>query len=129
MMKTVVHRVKVFSSNCQGGNLAGVVPDARGLSAADMKRVAAGVGGSETAFIFPSGSGDLQIRWFSPTTEVRMCIHATIAAAGVLLRGALVRRRLITFKSLNGALLVRVDDGRVFVRVPRYQVLAVTTDA
>jgi predicted PhzF superfamily epimerase YddE/YHI9 len=69
-MKTVVYRVKAFSSSCDGGNLAGVVPDGRELSAADMQRVAASAGASETAFIVPSSHGDLPIRWFSPTTEV-----------------------------------------------------------
>jgi PhzF family phenazine biosynthesis protein len=121
-MKAVVYCVKVFSSNCDAGNLAGVVPDATGLSDADMKRVAAWVGASETAFVFPSSHADPAIRWFSPTTEVRMCVHATIAAAGVLLREALAGRRLIRFKSGSNSLLVRVAGSNLFVRVPGYRV-------
>ncbi|TFV85085.1 PhzF family phenazine biosynthesis protein [Microbacterium sp. dk485] len=60
-----------------GGNPAGVVLDADGLTDADMQRIAADVGFSETAFLRADGG----IRYFSPLAEVPFCGHATIATA------------------------------------------------
>ncbi len=63
-----------------GGNPAGVVLDADGLTDADMQRIAADVGFSETAFLHADGG----IRYFSPVAEVPFCGHATIATAVAL---------------------------------------------
>jgi PhzF family phenazine biosynthesis protein len=63
-----------------GGNPAGVVLDADGLAHAQMQRIAADVGFSETAFLAAGG----RIRFFSPLAEVPFCGHATLASAVVL---------------------------------------------
>jgi len=70
-------RYAAFTTEPTGGNPAGVVLDATGLDADTMQRVAARVGYSETAFLFP----DLSVRYFSPLAEVPFCGHATIATA------------------------------------------------
>lgn len=70
-----------FSSDPAGGNPAGVVLDATGASDAEMQRTAAGVGYSETAFLFPGAGPRLPVRYFSPLAEVPFCGHATIATA------------------------------------------------
>jgi PhzF family phenazine biosynthesis protein len=76
---TEVLRYAAFSDDPAGGNPAGVVLDARGLSEEQMRAIAADVGYSETAFI-TGGEGDtLSIRYFSPESEVPFCGHATIA--------------------------------------------------
>jgi PhzF family phenazine biosynthesis protein len=69
-----VLRYAAFSDTPAGGNPAGVVLDARGLSDAEMLKVAADVGYSETAFL----DGE-DIRYFSPLAEVPFCGHATVA--------------------------------------------------
>jgi PhzF family phenazine biosynthesis protein len=74
-------RYTAFSSSPAGGNPAGVVLDAAGVSDADMSRTAADVGYSETAFVWPEPDGGFRIRYFSPRIEVPFCGHATIAAA------------------------------------------------
>ena len=75
-------RYTAFSSDPAGGNRAGVVLDARGLSAAEMLAVAAEVGYSETAFLTPADrTREFDMRYFSPLAEVPFCGHATIAAA------------------------------------------------
>ncbi|HET9902021.1 MAG TPA: PhzF family phenazine biosynthesis isomerase, partial [Actinomycetes bacterium] len=79
-----VHRLAAFSADPAGGNPAGVVPDARGLSDRDMLQIAADVGYSETAFLVDAGNGRYDVRYFSPLAEVPFCGHATIAS-GVLL--------------------------------------------
>lgn len=78
-----VYKIKSFSENPHEGNLAGVVTNAEYLSDNEMQNIAAKVGASETAFIFPSVNADVRIRWFTPNTEVGICVHATIAALGI----------------------------------------------
>ncbi|MDE4134021.1 PhzF family phenazine biosynthesis isomerase [Phaeobacter sp. QD34_3] len=76
-----VDRVAAFSNGAQGGNPAGVVIADQMPSAAEMQRIAAEVGYSETAFAAPSGDhgGAWRVRYFAPSTEVAFCGHATIA--------------------------------------------------
>jgi len=74
-------RYTAFSTDPAGGNPAGVVLDATGVDDAEMLRVAAEVGYSETAFLTPSGDGTFDVRYFSPLAEVPFCGHATIASA------------------------------------------------
>ena len=75
-----VLRYTAFSSEPAGGNPAGVVLDATGMTAEQMLAVAAEVGFSETAFLVPGGDRT-PTRYFSPRAEVSFCGHATIAAA------------------------------------------------
>ncbi|WP_307874821.1 PhzF family phenazine biosynthesis protein [Frankia nepalensis] len=76
-----VLRYAAFTTSPAGGNPAGVVLDASGLSDAEMLRIAAEVGYSETAFLVARAAGGLDVRYFSPLAEVPFCGHATIAAA------------------------------------------------
>lgn len=78
-------RYAAFSADPNGGNPAGVVLDARTLSAAEMLAVAAEVGYSETAFVTENrGAGAYRVRYFSPLAEVPFCGHATVATAVAL---------------------------------------------
>lgn len=77
-------RYAAFSSDPRGGNPAGVVLDAEGLSADDMQRIAAEVGYSETAFLTPTDNDTADVRYFAPIAEVPFCGHATIATAVAL---------------------------------------------
>ena len=70
-----------FASDPAGGNPAGVVLDARGLSDAEMQGIAADLGYSEAAFLFPTGESTADVRYFAPLVEVDFCGHATIASA------------------------------------------------
>jgi PhzF family phenazine biosynthesis protein len=81
-----VRRYAAFTVDGRGGNLAGLVLDARGLDAAQMQAIAAEVGYSETAFLLPrpNESNVYDVRYFSPKREVPFCGHATIAAAVAL---------------------------------------------
>ena len=79
-MTPAVLRYSAFTTDPSGGNPAGVVLDARGLSDAAMQRIAADVGYSETAFLLPRADGELDVRYFSPLAKVSFCGHATIAA-------------------------------------------------
>jgi PhzF family phenazine biosynthesis protein len=76
-----VLRYTAFSDDPAGGNPAGVVLDASGLTAAQMQGVAAEVGYSETAFLVGGSGANREIRYFSALAEVSFCGHATIATA------------------------------------------------
>jgi PhzF family phenazine biosynthesis protein len=79
-----VLRYAAFSDRPTGGNPAGVVLDASGLSDEQMLAIAAEVGYSESAFL-TGGDGDRHdIRYFSPLAEVAFCGHATVATAVAL---------------------------------------------
>ena len=79
-MNAPILHYSAFTTDPRGGNPAGVVLDARALAAADMQRIAAELGYSETAFLLPRPDGEFDIRYFSPRAEVSFCGHATIAA-------------------------------------------------
>lgn len=75
--------VDAFTTTPGKGNRAGVVLDATGLTADEMQLVAAEVNVSETAFMVPTPESDehaLHVRYFTPTTEVPICGHATIGS-------------------------------------------------
>jgi PhzF family phenazine biosynthesis protein len=74
-----VLRYVAFSDRPDGGNPAGVVLDAAGMSDAEMLQIAADLGYSESAFV-----NGQDIRYFSPLAEVPFCGHATIATAVAL---------------------------------------------
>ncbi|MGY1653929.1 PhzF family phenazine biosynthesis isomerase [Geodermatophilus sp. SYSU D01119] len=76
-----VLRYAAFSTDPRGGNPAGVVLDATGMTPGEMLATAADVGFSETAFLVPRGEGRFAVRYFSPRAEVSFCGHATIASA------------------------------------------------
>ncbi|MGV9990820.1 PhzF family phenazine biosynthesis protein [Streptomyces sp. NPDC003374] len=93
-----VLRYTAFSADPGGGNPAGVVLDATGLADHEMQAIAAEVGYSETAFLFPGpppgptphkagrrkDQRTFRVRYFSPEAEVTFCGHATIASAVAL---------------------------------------------
>ena len=78
-----LRRLAAFSDGDQGGNPAGVVIAEQLPEAAQMQRIAAGVGYSETVFAAPQGDG-WRVRYFSPATEVPFCGHATVALGAAL---------------------------------------------
>lgn len=110
-----VLRYAAFTDDPEGGNPAGVVLDAGGLSAQRMLAIARAVGYSETAFLAPvtAGGGEYGVRYFSPEAEVSFCGHATIAAAV-----ALAARRgpgEFVFHVAAGPVPVRTRAGRAGV--------------
>lgn len=82
MKKYRVYQVDSFTKQKFRGNPAGVVSNAEGLNEEQMLQIARELNNSETAFIFPSDSPDydVEVRFFTPTIEVPICGHATIAA-------------------------------------------------
>lgn len=80
-----VLKIAAFSDGDTGGNPAGVVIADQLPAEAEMQRIAAEVGFSETAFA-ASVEGGWRVRYFAPETEVPFCGHATIALGAALAR-------------------------------------------
>ncbi len=109
-------RLVAFTTDPAGGNPAGVwlgdaLPDA-----AEMQRIAAEVGFSETTFLAPDATGEtgrLRVRYFSPAKEIDFCGHATIAAGVALAeRGWPAALALQTNDGVVELEVSRADDGR-----------------
>lgn len=83
-----VLRYSAFAAAPGGGNPAGVVLDASTLDDAEMQRIAADIGYSETAFLVDDAEHDgiphHRVRFWSPAAEVPFCGHATVATAVAL---------------------------------------------
>jgi len=80
MTTITVHTLNAFALQIPGGNPAGIVFEAEGLSEAQMQETARQVGFSETAFFLPATNADFRLRYFTPNEEVDLCGHATVAA-------------------------------------------------
>ena len=78
-MKIDVYTLNSFAKTREGGNPAGVVLNADSLSEEEMKKIAASLGFSETAFVLQPTVADFKVRFFTPNEEVDLCGHATIA--------------------------------------------------
>jgi PhzF family phenazine biosynthesis protein len=100
-------QVDAFAEAPLTGNPAAVMPLDKWLDDAVMQAIAAENNLSETAFTVPSESGDFDfdLRWFTPTDEVDMCGHATLAAGHILMTGASVR-----FSTRSGLMTVAHRD-------------------
>ena len=115
--------VDAFTADPLAGNAAGVVPDAEDLSADRMGAVAAELSVSETAFVLPADDADRRLRYFSPTQEVDLCGHATIAAHAHLHQEGAIDPGEHTVETNVGVLDVEVgDDGIVWMTQNRPEV-------
>lgn len=112
-------QVDAFAGRPLSGNPAAVMPLDQWLDDEVMQAIAAENNLSETAFTVPSKSGDAdyELRWFTPTTEVELCGHATLAAGHVLIRGAQVR-----FSTRSGILTVSSDGDLLQLDLPAFEV-------
>ncbi|AKN31349.1 hypothetical protein Ccar_10995 [Clostridium carboxidivorans P7] len=78
-----LYQIDSFAKEKFTGNPAGVITNADGLTDCEMQKIARELNNSETAFIFSSNNDDeydVHVRFFTPTNEVPICGHATIAA-------------------------------------------------
>lgn len=107
-----IFQVDAFTSELFGGNPAAVVPLESWLTDEMMQLIARENNLSETAFFVPSDKPDTyHIRWFTPTTEVQLCGHATLASAHVVFN--LLKTNVsekISFQSRSGWLHVQRDN-------------------
>ena len=114
-MKYDYHVVDVFTQIQLEGNALAVFPDASGLDATMMQRIARELNLSETSFIFPNESraGSTRVRIFTPSYEMEFAGHPTIGTAYVMRSTGIVPREAQRFalEENVGIVDVRVDAG------------------
>lgn len=103
-MKQSIVQVDAFTAEPFRGNPAAVCVLTKSRSPQWMQSVAQEMNLSETAFLTPQADG-YHLRWFTPTTEVPLCGHATLASAHVLwTEGYLSKDKIARFHTLSGLL-------------------------
>ena len=112
-MRIAQYQVDAFATGERfTGNPAAVCPLDAWLPDAVMQAVAAENNLSETAFFVPEGDG-YRLRWFTPTTEVDLCGHATLASAFVVFGWLAPWRRSVTFQTEQAGELTVSRDGEL----------------
>jgi PhzF family phenazine biosynthesis protein len=109
--------VDAFTTDPLSGNAAGVIPDAEELSSHQQQAIARELAVSETAFLSSSTEADRKIRYFTPTQELSLCGHATIAAHALLGEEDVIAPGSHSLETDRGVLEIEIeDDGTVWMQ-------------
>lgn len=134
-MNLHVYHVDAFTNELFRGNPAAVVPLREWISEDLMQQIAMENNLSETAFFVPlypgdSGGADYHIRWFTPSLEIDLCGHATVAAAYVISECLKTGEKKIKFSTEKvGMLEVTVEEGWYLLDFPARMPEPVTAPA
>ena len=111
------YQVDAFASRPFSGNPAAVMPLPEWLPDETLQAIAAEHNLAETAYFVPQGR-DFHLRWFTPTVEMPLCGHATLASAHVLFNHLDRSRDNVVFHTLSGPLSVARDGDRLVMDFP-----------
>ena len=109
-MRLPIYQVDAFADRIFAGNPAAVVPLEDWLPNATLQAIAAENNLSETAFFVRQGES-YALRWFTPTVEVDLCGHATLASAYVVFRFLETERHRVAFETRKAGTLVVTRRG------------------
>lgn len=118
-MSLPLYQVDAFASAAFGGNPAAVMPLKEWLPDSTLQAIAAENNLAETAFFVPRGD-DYQLRWFTPTLEIDLCGHATLASGEIVLNHLQKNRDKVAFHTRSGVLTVVRDGQRLAMDFPTY---------
>jgi PhzF family phenazine biosynthesis protein len=116
-VKLPLYQIDAFTSRLFSGNPAAVVLLDAWLPDTLLAAIAAENNLAETAFVIPHGK-PMPLRWFTPTVEVDLCGHATLAAAHVLFRYHLPAAQRVEFETRSGVLAVARDGDYLSMDFP-----------
>ncbi len=116
-MKIPIYQVDAFAEKLFTGNPAAVICTEHELPEELMQSIAAENNLAETAFVFRV-QGSFHIRWFTPTVEVDLCGHATLAAAHVLFAEDREIPKTLSFSSRSGVLRVTKAEDVLWLDFP-----------
>lgn len=116
ILKVEAYKLNAFTQSIHGGNPAGVVLNAEELSEAQMQQLAGLIGFSETAFVTTSDKADFKVRFFTPSAEVDLCGHATIAVFSLLLQKGIIIEGEYTQETQAGILRISVKDNTIYMQ-------------
>lgn len=105
-MHIPIFQIDAFATQQFAGNPAAVMPMGAFLADAVLQAIAGENNLAETAFLVREGT-DYRIRWFTPTVEVPLCGHATLASAAVVMERLEPGRQQVIFHSASGPLEVK----------------------
>jgi PhzF family phenazine biosynthesis protein len=111
-MRIPLYHIDAFAERVFAGNPAAVCPLETWLPDDLMQSIAGENNLSETAFFVPEGDG-YRVRWFTPTVEVDLCGHATLASAYVVFRWLAPARPSVTFQTEKAGPLTVARDGEL----------------
>lgn len=118
-MKLKLWQIDAFANHVLEGNPAAVVPLDAWLDAGLMQKIAGENNLSETAFFVKTAPGRYDLRWFTPTSEVDLCGHATLASAWLILEKLAPELKSVSFNTRSGELVVtRGAGGRHTMSLP-----------
>lgn len=112
-----IYQVDAFAATLFAGNPAAVCPLEGWLDDTVLQAVAAENNLAETAF-FVKKDGGYDLRWFTPTNEVELCGHATLASAFVVFRFLETEADAVVFSTRSGDLTVTRDGDRLELDFP-----------
>ena len=124
-MELRIYQVDAFAERLFGGNPAAVCPLDAWLPDDVMQQIAAENNLAETALYVPADGG-FQIRWFTPTVEVNLCGHATLASAHVVFAHDRPKDDVVEFTSKSGLLKVKREGELLVLDFPADTVEPVT---
>jgi PhzF family phenazine biosynthesis protein len=116
-MNLQIFQVDAFTSKPFGGNPAAIVPLDEWLPAETMQSIALENNLSETAFFVCEGD-HYALRWFTPTFEIDLCGHATLAAAFVIFNVLGTDEQILKFQTKSGQLTVEKQGDRLVLDFP-----------
>jgi len=116
-MKLPLYQIDAFTSRVFGGNPAAVVLMDEWLADERLLAIAAENNLPETAFVIPRPDVS-PLRWFTPSIEMDLCGHATLAAAHVLFMHRFPSQDRMTFSSRSGDLVVTKRGDRLVLDFP-----------
>ena len=112
------HQVDSFTARPFAGNPAAICPLDVWIPDGVMQAVAAENNVAETSFFVRRPDGDFDLRWFTPTVEVDLCGHATLAAGFFVLEELEPGRTRVRFHTRSGPLDVERDAGGLAMYLP-----------
>lgn len=118
-MRIPVYQIDAFTDNVFGGNPAAVCPLDQWLDDDTLRNIALENNLSETAYFVPDGQeADYRLRWFTPTVEVDICGHATLATSHLILNRLEPDRDQVSFITRSGVLTIRRDGDLLAMDFP-----------
>jgi predicted PhzF superfamily epimerase YddE/YHI9 len=117
-MELPIYWIDAFTDRTFGGNPAAVVPLESWLADDLLLRIANENGLSETAYFVRTGPARARLRWFTPTFEIDLCGHATLATAHVLYNELGQPESPFTFDTMSGPLTVDMQAGLIELDFP-----------
>lgn len=121
-----IFQVDAFTNEIFKGNPAAVCPLATWISDDLMQFIAEENNLSETAF-FVKNEAQFEIRWFTPTNEIDLCGHATLAAAHIIYSELDYEREIIEFNSKSGKLTVKKKNDWYTLNFPSEEIEEIVT--